>query len=619
MKKKIAIIVLSLTIVCMAAVLCACDNGGGFKNPGDNLGGGGVGTLPEDTTGVDTSNIEISDFSTLASDTSADGISVSGSDELYEIKTAGVYVLSGEFKAGVVVSVDDKESVRLVLNGATIENSDGIALSNTNKKSTLTITLKDGTNNTIVNSGDGENAIHVKGTLNINGSGNLSVTSNSKSAIKVSKGFAMIDANVTLSAQNHGLSARFVEIHNSTLNITSASKDGVNAECDDDTTAFTYDEGYVILKDVNYTCSVDGDGIQADTFCKIDGGNIDITTNGNFVKFGSDSAQELDLKSDDFRYVYEKGDYRKVASDDRYVKSQAYALAQSCKGIKVGEIKYDDETTGEEVAVTDGGYLIVIGGENKITINSADDAIHTNSGDVLIENGDIEIKTYDDGITSDGLTEVRGGSISVLKSYEGIEGGCVKISGGNITLISGDDGINAASDDVSVKEYIEISGGTIKVIADGDGVDSNGSILITGGGLVVYGPTSGMDAALDADSGIIIQGGTVWACSTLGMVETPSTNSTQHVVSYAQKDTLQEGSVFVLKDSDGQELLNIDILKDCQSIIFSTESLKKNGTYTIYCNDTLMATFTVNDTITTIGTAQNAGPGGGFGHGGRPR
>lgn len=637
MKRKIAVVALALVLILsMSLMLFACNSGnqptdkdpGGnkppqnFENPGDNLGGGGVGVLPDDTDSV-TDDIEPKDFSDLESNTSTDGSVVNGSDDAYTISTAGTYVLSGDFKKGIIVSVGDKESVRLVLSGANVLNNDGIALSNTNKKSSLIITLADDTQNTITNSGDGVNAVHVKGSLSVNGKGNLSVTSGSKNAIKVSKGFEMIDANVTLSCENHGLSARFVEIHNATLNVTSAKKDGINAECDDDVTEYTTEEGYVILKDVNYTCSVDGDGIQADTFCKIDGGNINITTNGTFVKYSSANMAEYDLEKDDFRYIYSGGDYQKVASDHRFSSNNAYALLQSCKGIKVGEIKYDQEDTEgnvTEIVVTDGDYLISITGDCKMTINSTDDAIHTNSGDVLVESGEITISTYDDGITSDGLTEIRGGKIDVLKSYEGIEGAYVKISGGDIYIVASDDGINAATDDRAVTEYIIISGGNIIVNADGDGVDSNGSILVEGGSLIVYGPTSGGDAALDADSGIIINGGIVWACSTLGMVETPSTNSTQYVVSYAQQSKLAEGSVFTLKDSDGNAILSVDVAKDCQSIIFSTSTLTKGATYTIYCNDTLMSTFTVDGILTKIGTAQNAGPGGGGGHGpgGRP-
>lgn len=637
MNRKIAYVALALVLfLSMSVMLFACDSGnlstdkdhGGnkppqnFENPGDNLGGGGVGVLPDDTDFV-TDNIETKDFSDLESNTSVDGNVVNGSDETYTISTAGIYVLSGDFKKGIIVNVGDKESVRLVFCGANVLNDDGIALSNTNKKSSLIITLVECTQNAITNSGEGVNAIHIKGSLSINGKGNLSVESRSKNAIKVSKGFEMIDANVTLSSVNHGLSARFVEIHNATLSVMSAKKDGINAECDDDVTEYTTEEGYVILKDVNYMCNVDGDGIQADTFCKIDGGNINIATNGTFVEYSSANMTEYDLEKDDFRYVYSGGDYQKVASDHRFSSNNAYALSQSCKGIKVGEIKYEQEDTAgnmTEIVVTDGDYLISITGNCEVEINSTDDAIHTNNGDVLVEGGELTINTYDDGITSDGLTEIRGGKIDILKSYEGIEGAYVKISGGDIYIVASDDGINAATDDRAVTEYIIISGGNIIVNADGDGVDSNGSILVSGGSLIVYGPTSGMDAALDADNGIIINGGVVWACSTLGMVETPSTNSEQYVVSYAQQTKLTEGSVFTLTDSDGNVILTVDVSKTCQSIIFSTDKLEKGATYSIYCNDTLMKTFTASSTLTLVGSAQNAGPGGGGGHGpgGRP-
>lgn len=617
MKKIARIVALALAIVlCFALVAC---NNGGFQNPGDNLGGGGVGEIPTDTDSVETDKVTVDDFSSLAGETDADGVIVDGSAEQYVIESAGTYVLSGVFSKGIVVSVKDKESVRLVLNGASIRNDSGIAISNTNKKSSLIITLVQGMQNGVENGGDGVNAIHVKGSLSINGSGSLSVSSASKNAIKVSKDFAMVDANLTLSAQNHALSARSVEIHDATLTVTSAQKDGINAECDDDTTAFpeNYEQGYVILKNTNYTCLVAGDGIQADTLCYIEGGNINVEAVATFVVYSEENMQAYDLEKDDFRYSYSGGVYYKKASDDRFNEFNAYAMVQSTKGIKVGEIKYEN-ADGSESVVSDGEYLIVVKGDCTLNINSSDDAIHTNSGDVLIESGNITINTYDDGITADGLTQIDGGKIDIQSSYEGIEGACVKINGGEISVVSSDDGVNAASDDTSINEYIIISGGSLIVKASGDGLDSNGSILITGGSVVVHGPTSGMDAALDADSGIIVQGGVLFASSTLGMVETPSKNSTQHVVSYAQKTALSANSTFDLKDENGNTLLNVETAKNCQSIIFSCPQLEDGKEYTIYCNGTQMAKITIDGVITTVGTSQNAGPGGGMGGPGGP-
>lgn len=250
--------------------------------------------------------------------------------------------------------------------------------------------------------------------------------------------------------------------------------------------------------------------------------------------------------------------------------------------------------------------------DGTFNIDSTDDAIHANSGNVLIEGGTYTIATYDDAITSDNLTKITGGEITVSKSYEGIEGAYVEISGGTIDIVSSDDGINAASDNTSVVEHIIISSGNVKVNASGDGIDSNGSILISGGTVLVFGPTSDADAGLDADRGIVITGGYVFVTGSFRMVETPSRNSTQYVVSYAYQSKIAANSVISLVDGNGDTLISVEILKDCQSIIFSTPDLAKGSAYSLYGGSTKLTSFTVSSIITTIGSSGNSFPGGGF-------
>ena len=542
------------------------------------------------------------DLSALSKDVNADGATVLSND-VTTITTAGSYILTGAY-AGITVSVGNGETAHLFLNDATISGGAGIAISNTNKKSTLIITACENTENEVASKGDDANAIHVKGTLKINGTGTINVSAK-KNGIKVSKGLSIADSTINLTVGNHALSARFIETENAKINVLSAGKDALNAECDDETQEFTLDEGYVSLKSSKVFASVSGDGIQADTFVYITGGNVDIETAATFVSYGAESMAAYDLSEDDFSYIKSGDTYKKT--DDVATKGARYAMIQSAKGIKCGEIKY--EIDGTEYAVTENSnYFIVIDGA-RVKINSSDDAIHTNSGNVLIKGGTLDLTTLDDGIHADELVKIDGGEITVNGSYEGIEGAYVEIGGGTIYITASDDGINAASDDESVNEHIIISGGTITVDASGDGLDSNGTIYVSGGTLIVYGPTTGADTGLDADGGILIDGGNVFVASSKEMLEIPASNSKSNVLVYGA-NTVQAGSEIILTNEDGGEMVRITLKKQAQAIILSTPELATNGTYSLYADENLLASFSVTGTITAIGVRSNGGRGG---------
>lgn len=602
MKKRI-LKVLAVTIIAICSFLLVACNGENYKS-------GGL----KKTTAVapivyDVSEKESAvekaatvDLSALSKDVNTDGATVLSND-VTTITSAGSYILTGAY-AGITVSVGNGETVHLFLNDATISGGAGIAISNANKKSTLIITACENTENEVASAADDVNAIHVKGTLKINGTGTINVSAK-KNGIKVSKGLSIADSTINLTAGNHALSARFIEAENAKINVLSAGKDALNAECDEETQEFTLDEGYVSLKNSKVFASVSGDGIQADTFVYITGGSVDIKTSATFVSYSAESMATYDLSEDDFRYIKSGDTYKKI--DDVATKGARYAMIQSAKGIKCGEIKY--EIDGTEYAVTkNSNYFIVIDGA-RVKINSSDDAIHTNSGNVLIKGGTLDLTTLDDGIHADELVKIDGGEITVNGSYEGIEGAYVEIGGGTIYITASDDGINAASDDESVNEHIIISGGTITVDASGDGLDSNGTIYVTGGTLIVYGPTTGADTGLDADGGILIDGGNVFVASSKEMLEIPASNSKSNVLVYGV-NTVQAGSEIILTNADGGEMVRITLKKQAQAIILSTPELATNGTYSLYADENLLASFSVTETITAIGVQTNGGRGG---------
>lgn len=602
MKKRILKVLAVMIIAICSFLLVACN--------GENYKSGGL----KKTTAVAPIVYDVSekenavekaatvDLSALSEDVNADGATVLSND-VTTITTAGSYILTGAY-AGITVSVGNGETAHLFLNDATISGGAGIAISNTNKKSTLIITACENTENEVASKGDDVNAIHVKGTLKINGTGTIKVSAK-KNGIKVSKGLSIADSTINLTAGNHALSARFIEAGNAKINVLSAGKDALNAECDDETQEFTLDEGYVSLKSSKVFASVSGDGIQADTFVYIAGGSVDIETAATFVSYGAESMATYNLSEDDFRYIKSGDTYKKI--DDVASKGARYAMIQSAKGIKCGEIKY--EIDGTEYAVTNNSnYFIVIDGA-RVKINSSDDAIHTNSGNVLIKGGTLDLTTLDDGIHADELVKIDGGEITVNGSYEGIEGAYVEIGGGTIYITASDDGINATSDDESVNEHIIISGGTITVDASGDGLDSNGTIYVSGGTLIVYGPTTGADTGLDADGGILIDGGNLFVASSKEMLEIPASNSKSNVLVYGV-NTVPAGSEIILTNADGGEMVRITLKKQAQAIILSTPELATNGTYSLYADENLLASFSVTETITAIGVRSNGRQGG---------
>mgnify|MGYP002282258566 FL=1 len=168
----------------------------------------------------------------------------------------------------------------------------------------------------------------------------------------------------------------------------------------------------------------------------------------------------------------------------------------------------------------------------KASIDSVDDALH--AVDVTVSGGEMTLATGDDGVHADNTLTVSGGTITVTRSYEGLEGTDVTLSGGEISITASDDGINGAGGDSATSSdegtfgasgrfgrdrfasstgTVRISGGVISVSASGDGVDVNGDLEMTGGELYVNGPESGGDGALDYDGSFTLTGGTDCICA----------------------------------------------------------------------------------------------------------
>ncbi len=187
--------------------------------------------------------------------------------------------------------------------------------------------------------------------------------------------------------------------------------------------------------------------------------------------------------------------------------------------------KQDKSTKG----IKAGNEIHISGGT--LNINSYDDCLHANSGEILendetstgnilLSGGSMTLYSKDDGIHADGtLTIKESPTIKITNSYEGLEGEFINILGGDIDVVSSDDGVNATT---TTGVGIDIEGGDLFVYAGGDGLDSNSKtsyqgILFNGGETKIV-STSGGDSSIDTENGYTYQSGMILAlCPSNGM------------------------------------------------------------------------------------------------------
>lgn len=257
----------------------------------------------------------------------------------------------------------------------------------------------------------------------------------------------------------------------------------------------------------------------------------------------------------------------------------------------------DALTSDNEDASDDGnddvGNIVVAGGI--LTLTAATDGID-GVGDVSIDGGVLTIVAADDAVHADATLTVSGGSIDVRQSYEGLEGKIVEISGGEISIVSTDDGINVAGgNDASGRrgpgggqsgdafadtgdQYGEITGGSIVIYADGDGIDVNGSLSMTGGNIVVNGPTANMNGALDVDGSFQVSGETVLvAAGSAGMAEAPASTS----LSLRFQATVSAGAVLEIVDDAGSVLVTFEAAKPFQSFVYASPDVVAGSSYRV--------------------------------------
>jgi len=279
--------------------------------------------------------------------------------------------------------------------------------------------------------------------------------------------------------------------------------------------------------------------------------------------------------------------------------------------------------TKSDLTISGNGTLDVTG--------TAEDAIHSKTN-VTVQGGTINLKAGDDAIHADETLTILDGKVTVLESEEGLEGLVVDIQGGDITVNASDDGLNASDGSGSDKApgqategaEIRISGGVLTVKAGGDGIDSNGDLIISGGTVVVDGPSDGGNAPIDYDGKGVISGGTVFVSGDSGMFQSLNdSGSTQNSIVYYLSETQAAGTKVAVADSKGNVIYeNNSTTQAFNTVLFSAADLKSGENYIVTVGEQ-SETVSISDTVNNIGENRDGngpqgGMNGGFERGERP-
>lgn len=270
-----------------------------------------------------------------------------------------------------------------------------------------------------------------------------------------------------------------------------------------------------------------------------------------------------------------------VSKDNLKVASGTLNINSACDGLQ-----------GKDSVRICGGNIKINAGEDAVKTSNDEDE---DKGFVYIIGGELDITAGDDGIHAEKKLTIKDGVININESYEGIEGADIEISGGKISIVSSDDGVNVAggSDGQDFGRPIEfqnvgnsdlklvISGGYLFVNAGGDGLDSNGTISVQGGVIIVSGSENSGNGAIDYEVSAEISGGTLIAVGSSGMATGFGDSSAQNSFMTNLSSSQQANTSVAITDENNNLILSFTPPKQYDNIVVSSNKLELNKEYNI--------------------------------------
>ena len=514
-------------------------------------------------------------------------------------------MVSGSLDDGQLgVETADTDKVQVVLAGASIHNEDGPAIyvKQTDK---CFVTLAEGTQNTLT---DGANyaletdsdepyaTLFSRDDLTLNGSGTLTVTGAYRHAICSKDDLVVTGGTYAVMAVEDALRGRdCVKIADGDFALT-AGGDGIKSNNDTDAT-----RGFVSIDGGTFAIEAGDDGIQAQTYLRIAGGGLDVSAVDDALHSNLEgvlAGGELTIEAGDDAFhaetklVIDDGTVDIVACYEGYEAEKIYV-----NGGTTHIMASDDAINASAADLTDGDA-------------AADDAAaaDADSGSNPAAGTGFEPSALLDGTEASGNApmpsdgeELEGGMTPELPdgatapesapsgdgSFDPAAGGMGGKGGGegaNESQRNGGAPDNAFAEGGAGMTMgdenclIQINGGYTVLDSGGDSVDSNGSVEITGGVLLVNGPTSGGDGAFDYDLTASVTGGTVLMVGSAGMAQNFTGGEQPFAFAAVSGGAGQNVAVV---DADGAVVASLTAAKQFGTVLVSSPAFDEGGTYSL--------------------------------------
>ena len=507
----------------------------------------------------------------LSNPTATDGVTVE--DGTLTITKAGTYKLSGEYQGQIKVETADSDAVRLVLDNANITNSSGAALNVVNADEVIlysasgtTNTISDGADYTATGEDDPDAVVYSKADLTIAGEGTLKVNGNHEDGIHTSDGLVIASGTLEVNAANTGIKGKdYVDILGGTINVT-AQQDGIKSTNDTDE-----GQGWTRLSNGTVTVNAGDDGFKASRVVEISGGSLTVeqsdegieaqyinVSGGDVNVTSADDGMNASLKTSNSESTDSSANTSDAANQQQNNQQQGSLPG----GQQSGTSNQQQQGTGQPPAMSgtsqDGTSQNGASGAAQQQNNTQNQGNQNMGQPPAMPGGNAQDGTSQNGTTGTGQQGMG------QPPQGGMPGG----GGGTFEVI------DAA---------INVSGGHVTVNAEGDGIDSNGVTTLSGGTLIVNGPSQGGNAALDTNGDLLLNGATVLSGSTADMFEAPSTNSTSGYLKLTNSSGFEQGSTVQVADSSGKVVANYKVTKsNVQLVLVSSSSIVKGQSYTAY-------------------------------------